>query len=66
MCGWGSALSHARSARCMIGRLPWYRRTMAGGPRDTSARTLGYSSCCDGAMTGTYSIPSGKSLSGSI
>ena len=66
MCGWGSALSHARSARCMRCRLSCYSRTMAGGPRDSGARSLGDSSRCDSAMTGTYSTPSGRSMGGSI
>ena len=66
MCGWGRALSHARSSRCMSGRLSWYSRTMAGGSCDSSARRLGDSSRCDSAMTGTYTTLSGRSMSGRI
>ena len=38
---------------------------MAGAPRFTSARSLGDSSRRDSAMTGTSSVPSGKSMGGS-
>lgn len=38
---------------------------MAGAPRLTSARSVGDSSRRESALTGTYSIPSGKSMGGS-
>ena len=37
---------------------------MADAPRITSARSLGDSCRRDSAMTGTYSVPSGKGMGG--